>query len=261
MRVALRAQNNDEANTIYKNGIIGNNYTSRIGSRAIEHLRGNARIESYDICRTQQPRLAQRQIIRVIATQGNFDDAFPAACRRSGQPIRNGVSCFGTQRVERATRGQRSVQRTATLARFGEARAQCIACAFQPSRQPAERRREDLLQPQTQLLGQPRRSAAGADRDQHGRPVEDRGHREVAQGRSVGHIDQQPGLSGALGVGVGSSFVIFGDEGQPGTAGNAKAQIVDHHAAGPLDQSPLRLGSVTLPQHHDGMASDAMEQG
>ena len=102
---------------------------------------------------------------------------------------------------------------------------------------------------------QPGRRAAGADRDQYGRAIDDRGHREITERRSIDRIDEETARAqperGRLGLGL----VLQRDDREP----RGRRLLPDDDRARALQQAALGIGSVALADQDHGLPGDADE--
>ena len=83
---------------------------------AVEHLRGNGRVEQDRVRRAKQLQLAQRQLARVVADR-QLDPSRLRCGRTVGQPLRDLFRPRAGQRVEHPAFTERRVERKALLAR------------------------------------------------------------------------------------------------------------------------------------------------
>ena len=160
--------------------------------------------------------------------------------------------------------------RAAAMSGIRIARAQGLPCREQRIRQRPEPRRQQALQPQAQRLGQTRRGAARANRQQHRRAINDGGGGEIAKVGPVDDIHQQPGGAqagriggGAVGIRTrrGVHMALMGDKGQPGPLRQAGGDVVQHQPPRPLHQPALGHGALARAQHDHRLPGDAVEQG
>ena len=107
------------------------------------------------------------------------------------------------------------------------------------------------------MLGEPGRRPRRADRDEHRVAIEQAGHGEVAQGRSIRDIDQQTLRLQPPRRGGGFGFVLQRDESEPGMV---RFGFADRDAAGALDQPRLGLAHRALGHHYDPLAGNPVEQ-
>jgi hypothetical protein len=59
---------------------------------------------------------------------------------------------------------------------------------------------------------------------------------------------------------LAGSRVFIGDEGEPHALVNRARQIVDNHAARPLDQPPLGFRRRAIAEHQHRLSGDLVEQ-
>ena len=109
--------------------------------------------------------------------------------------------------------------------------------------QPPEARRQQRLQPLAQRRREARRDAAGADRDQHRRAVDDRRRGEVAKRRPVDRIDQD--AARLQPIDRGERILLVLDRHHRERSGGL---LADDHRPRPLEQAALGIGRLALAE-------------
>jgi hypothetical protein len=117
------------------------------------------------------------------------------------------------ERVERASRCERRVPQAAAGVDGRVGRGHRGTGSEDRACHSAERRGEQRLEAFTQGFGEARRRAAGADRDDYRRAVDDRGDGKIAQRRTVDDVDEQAVATQPGRLGLGRSRIIERDEG------------------------------------------------
>ena len=179
---------------------------------------------------------------------------------RQSEPYPGPLRPACAQRIERPAFAQRAVQRPPPLGHVWETRLDRPAHGRQRIRQRAQIGRQQLFQPQPQLLGQPRRSAARTHGNQHRIAIENARRREIAQIGPVDDIHQQPRTAQADGIRLAHGGIIMGDESEPRAFVYAFLHVGDDPPACPPHQPRLGLGHIALAQHNHRLPGNRVEE-